>query len=48
MRGPYIIYYMPRCLVKYPTNLYEISPVEEKSLNNRGIRTPSDNDVPCI
>ena len=40
MRGPnympkcqkcQIICYMPKCLTKYPTDLYEISPVEERS-----------------
>ena len=32
MQGPKIIYYMPKYLAKYPTDLYEISPVEEKTL----------------
>ena len=32
MRGKIIIYYMPKCLANYPTDLYEISPIEVRSL----------------
>ena len=27
-----MIYYLPKCLPKYPMDFYEISPVEERSL----------------
>ena len=32
MQGPWIIYYMLKCLAKYPTDFHEISPAEESSL----------------
>ena len=32
MRGPSIIFCMPKSLAKDPTDLYEISPAEERSL----------------
>ena len=42
---------MPKCLAKYPTDLYEISPVEERSLiivEFDNALTPLDNAVLCI